>query len=291
MGLDRFLIAFGFYGVLCASAALAQPASYLRDRESHVVGKVDFVGKKIDLYAYMKPISAEKPVPVVVYVGGCSGWDKTGAAYMQEHIAAIESIGYHVVHLDWAGSRGIYDTCSFKANDPRYTKHVDIAKDMAIAFEYLSKYPKIDPERIGALGFSAGGGGVLAYSLSTWPETQARADKPGYKVLFAIYGFCDWQYSQRGEWTRNTMAVFGELDDEVRPHFCKVPQPRPGIEAVVHLFPGVHHGYMLSVHWPATQSWRDYAKKYVTLQYDPKAQQQTWIMAKQWFDKHLLKVE
>jgi len=274
---------------LTTQRTVAQPQSYLNGRETLILGKTPFKDGQIDLYAYMKPITSDKPIPVVVYVGGCDGWNKLGTAYMQSQMAELENLGYHVIHLDWAGSRGIWNTCQIPLQDPRYTKPQDIANDIYVAYKYLSQHPKIDPKRIGLFGFSAGGGGVLAYSSTIWGGPWWDYQSPGYAAVFAIYGFCYREYTTGNRWTRNIMAVFGELDNEVRPNFCQKVTPEPGVESVIHLFPGVHHGYMLPDNSPPSTTFRPYSQQYVTIAYDAKAYRETWALAKGWFDKYMLK--
>lgn len=254
------------------------PESFLRGRETVEVGKVQFANEQIPLLAHIKWPQGEGPFPALVYMGGCNGWDSVGTSYMIEHLSWFEGRGYAVIMLDSLGSRKVVDTCSVDPKSGRYVYPADLAYDAQIAFSWLSKNPKIKADRIGLFGFSAGGGGVVEVAQSKYDD---------YRALFAVYGWCD-RRTQTNTWTKNITYVAGELDNEVFPDRCKKAYTAPGVETDIHLYKGVHHGYMIPALAQGVTVQRGYGAT-VYLKFDGAARADTIKRAQSWFDRYLLK--
>ena len=102
--------------------------------------------------------SGAGPFPVLLFVSGCSGFAPSIAP--QAYTRAAESWlsrGYVVVFVDYLAARHLANCRS----SPMLTL-VEIGKDILAVASYLRTQPFIIPTRITAVGWSLGGGGVLA---------------------------------------------------------------------------------------------------------------------------------
>lgn len=258
----------------CVTTGGQAPPSFLKDRSSHSVGTISYNNERLPLIAHIKFPAGEGPFAAVVYAGGCNGWDAIGTTYMLEHMSWLEGRGYAVIMLDSLGSRKVTDTCSFAFHSGNYIYPRNLADDARMAFEWLAKHPKIKPDRIGLFGFSAGGGGaVIVAGMS--PTT--------YRAIFAIYGFCT---ANSLPMTHNFQYVAGLEDNEVVPEVCG-EYVKGDHELVVHLYPGVHHGYMLPQLIQGASVQRGNGRP-VYLKYDPDARADTIERLQKWMDRHLL---
>lgn len=253
------------------------PESFLKGRETVEVGETRYMNEWIPLRAHIQWPQGDGPFPALVYMGGCNGWDHVGTSYMIEHMSWFEGRGYAVVMLDSLGSRKVTGTCEIDPKSGRYVYPADLARDAEVAFSWLSNNPKIKADRIGLFGFSAGGGGVVEVAQSKHKD---------YRALFAIYGWCD-RRTQTGAWTKPITYVAGELDNEVFPNRCRQAYKLPEVEADIHLYKGVHHGYMLPALAQGVTVQRGYGAT-VYLKYDGAARADTIKRAQAWFDKYLL---
>ncbi len=274
----RFAVLIMLFLTGCVTAQNGHaPQSFLQDRETVEVAQTYYDKKPIPLVAHIQWPQGQGPFPALVYMGGCNGWDGAGTAYMQEQLSWFEGRGYAVVMLDSLGSREVTNTCAIDPKSGRFVYPLDLARDAKLAFSWLSKNPKIKPDRIGLFGFSAGGGGAVEV---------AQSKEKDYRALFAIYGWCDRRIPN-GTWIKNITYVAGELDNEVFPDRCVKARTSPGIEADIHLYKGVHHGYMLPALAQGATVYRGYGAT-VYLKYDGAARADTIRRAQEWFDRWLL---
>lgn len=251
------------------------PASFLKGRETVEVGTVDYDGKLVPLLMHIKYPDGPGPFPAVIYSGGCDGWDALGSAYMPDQVSWLEGRGYAVAMVDSLGSRKVIDTCSIHASSTKFIRSGDRATDDQLALWSLQQNPRTIPDRIGLFGFSAGGGGAVL---------AAKTEPVQYRAIFAIYGTCS---PDSRPIIHNFQYVAGSDDNEATPEICQRYRKAPGKEVVIHLYPGVHHGYMLPQLDRGHQVMRGYGKV-VYVEYDKAAHDDTIKRVQQWFDKYLL---
>ena len=121
------------------------------------------------------------------------------------------------------------------------------------ALNFLADRPDIDPARIGAMGFSWGGG--LSMRIASTRESR-QVDHPDRKFAahVAFYPVC-WSFSGEGPPGRDVslgqmtgapmLVLAGEKDDYDRPDSC--PKFRTSVHEsyrdaiTVHVFPGATH--------------------------------------------------
>ena len=142
--------------------------------------------------------------PALALVSGCSGFAPVGARKFYERVAEkLRGEGYVVLFVDYVGRRGLQH-CS---RPPTVTEH-EAARDLVAALSWLRSQPFVDKAHISALGWSYGGGAVLA-ALADYTEEQL-----GLFRAIAYYPLCravqPWKVA-----TPVLMLLAG--DDEVAP--------------------------------------------------------------------------
>ena len=144
------------------------------------------------------------PHPAVLLVPGCSGFVATnGINLYEERAAELQKSGYVVVFVDYIGRR-MQGNCA-------HVLQTEVSADVLEAASWIRSQSGIDARRIAVIGWSYGGGGVLA-ALKAMP-----ADPPIAKAVM-YYPVC------RGAvpWTTTTTALMllGENDDIAFPRLC-----------------------------------------------------------------------
>jgi dienelactone hydrolase len=97
------------------------------------------------------------PHPAVVFLSGCSGF--TPAFAPKAYVRPAEQLrdrGFVVVWVDYLGRRDLRSCATGGVTQP------EAARDAAVAAAWLRSLPYVDGKRISALGWSFGGGAVLA---------------------------------------------------------------------------------------------------------------------------------
>lgn len=118
------------------------------------------------------------PHPAVLLVSGCSGFIKAGSVNSyDERAEELRKAGYLVVFVDYIGRAGIKDCSAGMTHDRA-------AADVLSAAAWLRTQPNVDSRRIGAIGWSYGGGAVLA-ALAMMP-----ANAPGFGKAVLYYPDC-----------------------------------------------------------------------------------------------------
>src|ERR1700728_767353 len=115
------------------------------------------------LDGYLSRAPGEGPRPAVVIMHGCGGmFDRKSGAITQrwrDWAAALNADGYSVLMVDSFSPRGIDVTCSSATSDPVVAEVRP--QDAYGALVYLQSQPFVRGDRIGLMGWSAGGGSVL----------------------------------------------------------------------------------------------------------------------------------
>jgi dienelactone hydrolase len=156
-------------------------------------------------YRVLSP-SVSPPHPAVLLVPGCSGFAPlNGVNLYDERAGELRDAGYFVVFVDYLGRRHL-GNCG-------HVSHAEVAKDILEAAVWTRGQAGIDPGRISAIGWSYGGGGVLA-ALRTMPPGP-----PVFQRAVLYYPDC----RRAMPWTAtgvSALMFLGELDDVTRPALC-----------------------------------------------------------------------
>lgn len=189
----------------------------------------------------MRPVGAG-PFPAVVLLHGCSGLYTKAGALSARHLwwaRALRDQGYLVLLVDSFGPRGIGDQCSEK--DRKARASVERKRDAWGALEFLRSRPDVQGDRIAALGWSQGGGTVLA---AYGPDGEGA----GFRGAVAFYPGCrtalrnpDWQPGGP------LLILIGEEDDWTPAEPCEELAGRDSVKGLLELvvYPDAHHGFDL----------------------------------------------
>jgi dienelactone hydrolase len=148
--------------------------------------------------------SGEAPHSAVLLVPGCSGFGPVnGINAYDERASELQAVGYVVVFVDYLGR---FSNCG-------HISHAQVAEDILEAVTWARAQPGVDPGGISVIGWSYGGGGVLA-ALRAMPSGP-----PMFAKAVMYYPDC------RGETPWSTAGVsalllMGASDDVARPTLC-----------------------------------------------------------------------
>ncbi|HYG85029.1 MAG TPA: dienelactone hydrolase family protein [Azospirillum sp.] len=182
------------------------------------------------------------PFPAVVMLHGCSGLYTKAGALAARHLwwaRTLREQGYLVLLVDSFGPRGIDEQCSEK--DRKVRASVERKRDAWGALDFLRTRPDVLTDRIAVLGWSQGGGAVLAALSSDRPE-------PGFRAAVAFYPGCrvslsnpDWQPGGP------LLILIGEKDDWTPAAPCEELAGRDSLKDRLELvvYPNTHHDFDL----------------------------------------------
>jgi len=120
------------------------------------------------------PRLGNERLPAVVLLHGSSGI----AAFVNDWVPVLNSLGVATFLVDSFTGRGVTSVVNDQAQLGRLVQAFDSFR----ALEVIAKHPRIDPNRIAAMGFSRGGQGVLYASMKRFQKMHS----PG-GVTFAAY--------------------------------------------------------------------------------------------------------
>ena len=189
--------------------------------------------------------AADKNVPAVVILhggGGIHEWD--------EHwMNVFNSMGIATFMVDSNWPRR---NCKkkFKKTYARWCQDVHRGMGRIIdgyrALELLSKHPRINPDRIGCMGFSLGARGCLYLNVKRF---QKMWGTPGldYAASVPMYAPCNVKFNEDDEITDTPIRIHvGELDTFFPFDSCVDYGERlraKGKDVQVKVYPDAHHGF------------------------------------------------
>ena len=169
------------------------------------------------------------PHPAVLLVPGCSGFTVTnGVDQYNERAAELQTAGYVIVFVDYIGRR--------MQNNCAHVSQAEVSADILEAASWVRVQSGIDAARISVVGWSYGGGGVLAALKAMPPES------PAFAKVVMYYPVC------RGAapWTANTtgLILLGGIDDIAFPALCDpVVKGMPPEKLRTITYPNARHGF------------------------------------------------
>jgi dienelactone hydrolase len=165
-------------------------------------GKQDVIGGELRI-----PRPGKDRLPAIVLMHGSGGIGGNVDNWSQE----LNKIGIATFILDGFTGRGIVDT----ATDQRQLGLLTMINDAYRVLELLAKHPRIDPSRIGIMGFSRGGMVALYASLNRFKRMHASGDTK-FAAYLAFYTPCHITFIEDGEVGDEPIRLFhGSADDYV----------------------------------------------------------------------------
>ena len=180
------------------------------------------------------------PVPAVLLLHGSGGVDGRG----EYHAEALHRQGMATLEVDMWAPRGLRGGPQGRPKRLRETY-----PDAFGALLFLAQQPAIDPQRIGIMGFSWGGGLALA-TASTNLVQEFTGGRARFAAHAPFYPAC-WSFLRTAadfKMTGAPVRIFvGDRDDYDAPDSCQqlVERLPPASKSVVTLtvYPDAYHGW------------------------------------------------
>ncbi len=195
------------------------------------------------------------PFPAVVAMHGCGGLFRFSGKHKGEVVERnadwaerLASDGFVVLLPDSFGPRGVHESCTVK--DRPVDSRRERPRDAYGALVWLQSQPFVKPDRIAILGWSNGGGTVLATVASDFPGRPATLAKGDFRAAVAFYPGCSDPKASRSarDWrTRIPLMILnGEADDWTPAAPCQglvSAAVSRGEPVELHLYPGAYHDF------------------------------------------------
>ena len=190
--------------------------------------------------------------PAVVLLHGCGGLlSSTGRVQARETDWARHLVdrGYVVLMVDSFSPRGISRMCSPDRFDRAV--YLERPRDAYGALRYLQAQPFVQPDRVGVIGWSQGGGVVL---LSIRADSLGRPpDLPlgDFRAAVAFYPSACAERAHRRPWTSTIplLVLVGDGDNWTPAEPCKglvSAAATRGADARIHVYADSYHDF----DWP-----------------------------------------
>jgi len=181
--------------------------------------------------------SGAGPFPAILMVSGCSGFTPSIAPQVYTRAAeSWRSKGYVVVFVDYLSARGLPNCRGSGA-----VNAVEIGRDLLAVARYLQGQPYVKASQISAVGWSLGGGAVLA----ALGQLTAAENSP-LRAVVAYYPYCrdlqPWQAKVPA------LSLMGARDEVAPPEICQrvFAQLPPGTALQARIYPEARHGFDVS---------------------------------------------
>jgi dienelactone hydrolase len=182
-----------------------------------------------DTYRTLSP-SGAAPHPAVLLVPGCSGFVTTiGPSVYELRGAELQAAGYVVVFVDYVGRR-MQSNCA-------HVSQSEVGADILDAAMWVRHQTDVDANRIFVIGWSYGGGSVLA-------ALKAMPPQPSIAKAVMYYPVC----RGAGPWSARVpgLMLLGGSDDVASPALCDaIAKGVPADRLRVITYPNARHGFDL----------------------------------------------
>jgi len=169
----------------------------------------------------------------VLLVPGCSGFvARNGINHYEERAIALLRAGYFVLFVDYLSRRHLTDCAG-----GRDVSHAQVAADVLEAVQWIKGEPRMASSQLLAIGWSYGGGSVLA-ALKAMP-----AEPPLIRKAVLYYPDC----RQATPWPSagvSVLILMGGMDEVTPPAACERALkglPANSLSTVV--YPNARHGF------------------------------------------------
>jgi dienelactone hydrolase len=238
-----FPAAVAFLLTIVCGPALAQETAKFGPTPTPLVIPETYKGAEIQLKAWIQTPGGAGPFDTVMLLSGCNGLDPPGWAHLQTWAAWLMGLNYAVMIVDSFAPRGVTNTCDNGELIPGQLH----AADLYTAAAYISRLPQFQGRKIGAMGFSHGGWGILEAAsdrISAITDLRARLAKEhiGIAAFVAVYPACHRHIRARVDVP--LLIIIGENYDWTPAWACQrlAAYPRlPGAELRLKVYPHAFH--------------------------------------------------
>jgi len=196
--------------------------------------------------------------PLILFVSGCSGFSPPNYADRADKLVRT---GYVIVYVDFLRAHGIENACEGSGQSISVQ---EIAEYVVAAATELRNESYVEQNRVFAVGWSLGGGGVL----SALNLIDARSSP--LTAVAALYPAC----RDVGPWRASipALVLLGEFDNIQPPEVCRALVQNVRLAAVqVRTYSAAHHAFD-AIELPVITE----LKKEPTVGYNPQAAREAW---------------
>jgi dienelactone hydrolase len=251
----RCIFLVGFFIVMPLTAAHAQQV--FSDLSSQPTGRIYFnsvtpkskwelVHRKYDKKPTLiwgtltMPKQIQGKIPAMVISPGSAGVGPKDDRWVR----AFNEMGIAAFVVDSFGGRGIVSTM----DDQSQLSPAGNDADALVALKLLSTDPRIDPKKIGQIGFSRGGSVALEMILESFRKGIIDDDLK-FATVIGFYPGCPavwWEIPPPPLTGAPLMLALGEKDDYTPAKLCvnfAEIMKRDGQAVEVHVYPGAYHAF------------------------------------------------
>jgi dienelactone hydrolase len=223
---------------------------------------------KLEPYYNLLRPDGSGPFPALLLVPGSPGV----VGNRPQQAEALKELGYVVIFVDFLSARGL------QSGSGGQVSRAAVAQDISESVRYLRSQRFIDPTRIGAIGWSLGGGSVLAALARANPDQP-----PPFHAAAVFYATC--RGLQPWEVKVPILMHLGALDDATPPELCQqlVNTLPAGYPIEVKVYPNARHSFD-RIDLPARQVRR---ARGGSTGYNAEAASLAWDGTRKFFAKHL----
>jgi dienelactone hydrolase len=176
-------------------------------------------------------------LPAVVLLHGSGGVGANVVDWEDE----LNAMGVASFVLDAFTGRGIVSTSADQGQLGRLAMLYDAYR----ALEILEKHPRLDPQRIGVMGFSRGGQAALYASVKRFQRMHGPASGRDFAAYIPFYASCGTKFVDDDEVSPSPIRMFhGAADNYVPVAPCREYVARlkaKGAKVELTEYPGAHH--------------------------------------------------
>ena len=221
---------------LCLAATTATAAESLSI-------PVDYQDRHIELAAVFEAPAGSGPYPAVILLHGCGGNDAYARRRSESWGEILRQQGYATLIVDSFRARGYGSIC----NNGQLVSPRERAKDVYAAAYVLAGRPDVKRDRSAAVGFSHGGGTVLA-AAADWedliPWQQKLATRGKLVALVGFYPGC--RDTVMRAFKLPLLVLTGANDDWTWARYCEQHAGSLSANAPpfqLHVYPGAYHDF------------------------------------------------
>lgn len=176
-------------------------------------------------------------VPLVIMMSGSSGILPSTVKY----VTALNKMGIATLRVNSLTPRGVKETVT----DQSAISLPMLVADAYAAFNFMAKYPAIDPQKIAIMGWSKGGLISLMTAFEDLNTRLIQIKSQRFAAHIAFYPACNVLFPDTHLDGKPWLYVHGGMDDYTSPDICLnlISKLRNSTTITTVLFPNAYHAF------------------------------------------------